>query len=657
MVQRKVVVAASIVLGLLSIAIMALVTRSMVHKQATNATGKDICVTDGSVEYHDRLTRISRSWKRFFTSKQKRNFARWVPTLSGILKAGDEGLFSSTLFTNLHRYPGESSLDVLYDAFASELRNHAITGRSSYSGSITKFIAEAKRATPTSLGRTMSVSRRFSSVGRREISSKPARRSLDLSAKERGLVRAVSVRNPVASLVSSSNGLRDQGNEKLMHDSWMKDGLNATYNEGNICITVSPSELAALSIVLGSPWGISADTGNVAFRKGAYGIVIHAAPTADGTLQVTLQQQHCSIPQQYAQVIGPSTLFARHLAVGSLPYSQDKLSVKSIMITNDTFEAVQAGASLYTHTSTAQTRQTQFLQSLPSSRDISFHILAPSTEVQFSATLIDAIAALPFSGGLTPLASSPLIDTIQFIASGGLFPARLLKRLEGLVDKVHRHSPHLSIFGPLYEPANARLMYRERSRLGKIATDTNIEDILVDKTARMSRYITLLERLMALVPDTTPEEILVAVRQATRSELDRTYTDAINTSANAKISKSTAIVDSHSLLESDARSKHRSILSTQRSIRSSIVSAHTMRDGSSPISQVLPTTSAEQNLERQIEQVLKMKLPFSVETVAFVARMVIVAWTLSVEKTVWEDGEMGFQIPDLNALKDKLVLC
>ena len=49
------------------------------------------------------------------------------------------------------------------------------------------------------------------------------------------------------------------------------------------------------------------------------------------------------------------------------------------------------------------------------------------------------------------------------------------------------------------------------------------------------------------------------------------------------------------------------------------------------------------NLGRQVEAILKTELPFGVETVALVARLVLVAWTISVEGVDWEGGDgLGF---------------
>jgi hypothetical protein len=253
--------------------------------------------------------------------------------------------------------------------------------------------------------------------------------------------------------------------------------------------------------------------------------------------------------------------------------------------------------------------------------------------------LLDAIAALPFSGGLAPLASADLIKTVQFTASAGLSPGRLLQRLEGLVDKVHRHSPHLKIFGPLYEPYNAGILYRERERLGKLGNHPTTPDTLADKTARMSRYITLLERLMALVPDLKPQDVLDAVQEATKRELQRAYTAAVAAHANTSTPEKSSNINFHPTSEVQSKSHPRGC-----SNRSSTISDIT------ETSPALSKELSEQNLGRQIEQVLKSELPLSVEMVGLVARMVLVAWTLSVGTVAWKEGEKGFAL-DLEAME------
>ncbi|KAL1795462.1 hypothetical protein ACET3X_005686 [Alternaria dauci] len=632
---------------------MALVTRFFLqHKQAKATTTTDVFTTDGKTEGQLQLSHISSSWKRLLLPKQDSSKRYWVPNLSGIIKAGDEGLFSSALFTNLQGHPGQLPLENLYDAFATELRSRPLSERASYPGDMTKFLGRAKKPAGN-LGRSKSMS----NVKRGELSPKTARKSLDLSAVEMGLARSLSVKRPASALVSMRSGLRNDDAQKAVQRSWMKEGQTAKYEEGRMIVKITSGELAALSIILGSQLSNESDT-DALLEPSAYGISIAVTQMKDAKHHVTLTQQRRGRSQRHASGSGVSPLFAKHLAAGSLPFSQDNVGVHSILITDEAFEALQAGASLYTHPYVARTPQSKFLASLPSSHEPRFHILATSTEVHTSNTLLNAIAALPFSGGLAPLSSVPLIRTVQFIASAGLPHARLLQRLEQLIDKVHRHAPQLNIFGPLYEPQNAGLLFRERERLGRLATDPTTPDSLADKTARVSRYTTLLERLMALVPDLKSQDVLAAVQEATKAEIRAAYQAAVashstSTRRKSSVETITSPVSTHDTPPNlPAKSAKRQSTSSRRSPRrqSNRSSAFSeMMETSMVVAEDDQSGNKEKSLAKQMEQVLKAELPLSVEMVGFVARMVLVAWSVSVQSVAWGDGEDGFRVPDVEA--------
>jgi hypothetical protein len=42
--------------------------------------------------------------------------------------------------------------------------------------------------------------------------------------------------------------------------------------------------------------------------------------------------------------------------------------------------------------------------------------------------------------------------------------------------------------------------------------------------------------------------------------------------------------------------------------------------------------------------------------IAMVARLVLVAWTLSVQVVAWEEGEEGWRVPDVEKLPGNMVL-
>jgi hypothetical protein len=574
-----------------------------------------------------------------------------VPTLSGILKAGDEGLFSSALFTSLHGHPRELSLQVLYEVFAKELRSRPMTERSAYTGGIPQFLSSTKQVAGGPR-RMQSASHRTTRGGRVDGSPKSQRKSLDISVAERGFVRSLSVKKPTPPLVSIRNGLTGPDADGSMHTSWMKDGRSAESVHGSVGVVVTPAELAALSITLASPLTIDGKAEHATTsRTGAFNVSISELTTEDGKHQVLLRQHKRNVLHMPARGSGHSTLFAKHFAAGSLPFSHNKKAVQTMLASTQTLRAVQAGASIILFDTNPETPQSRLLAALPTSREVTFYCASPSTRPTSSNTLVDAISALPFVGGLVPLASSPLIQTIRFVASGGLPPARLLQRLEGLVDKVNRFAPHLNIFGPLHEPRNAALLYRERERLGRLATGASTIDSVADKTARIQRYTTLLERLMALVPNMKQQDILIAVQEATKKEMERSYIDAV-AAHQINHSRASSEIDSHSYPEMDARSKGSSAQTHSRSGRSSDTSLSSI---------VSPSSSAglpSRNLGKEVEQILKADLPLSVESVAVVARMIIVAWTLSVDVVAWEEGEQGFRVPDLGKLSEKkIVLC
>ncbi|CBX97066.1 predicted protein [Plenodomus lingam JN3] len=208
---------------------MALVTRLLMNKHS-NINGKEkIYTPDNTYERQSQLASISSSWRRLFAPR-KDTKGQWVPSLSGILKAGDEGSFSSALFINLQESPGNVPVDVLYDAFANELRSRPLAERTSYTGDVIKFISESKRNGSIGVSRAKSVSHRASVGGPKDMTLK-TRKSMDLSAVEMGLTRGMSIRRQNSFVVSMSNGMKEEGEEK-MKPSWMKDGQNATYHDG-----------------------------------------------------------------------------------------------------------------------------------------------------------------------------------------------------------------------------------------------------------------------------------------------------------------------------------------------------------------------------------------------------------------------------------------
>ncbi|KAF2016777.1 hypothetical protein BU24DRAFT_433605 [Aaosphaeria arxii CBS 175.79] len=594
------------------------------------------------------------SWKRKLSTKQ--NKGHWVPTLSGMIKAGDEAVYSSSLFHQLVALPGEITLQMLNNAFAEELKKKPAAARAELSQDIAKFISATTH--------TRSRRRSRESFGQ-EPKQEPAgrhrsRSSIDIL--ERGLSRSTS-RSKKSNdiLVGTCNPVPSSQGKAI--NSWAHD-LRPGSLDGKSNIIVTPPELAALAITLGIQPEFMHDLSGQTERKnpvvhgnGAFGISMHAVPTVDERYQITLTQFKRKISQLPARGSGFSTLYAKHLASGSLPFLQDERAVNSILVTGETLHALKEGSSVHFEPSLSDSKAANFLQSLPSSRQSRFFALAPSTNSNSSTSLLlHAITAMPFSGGLVPIASAPLVDTVQFVTSAGLPAARLLQRLDALVDKVNRHSPHLQLFGPLFDDENAGLRVRVDERLNKLATDPTASEPIIDKAARMHRYTTLLERLMALVPDTTPAEVLIAVREALQRDIEHSYQDARAAHNNPDIA--TTMAEFMSLPRrchlSNPASTTTSI-PTLSPVSSPSCSPTTPKSGTwSP--RRSSTTFPPHNLGKQVESILKASLPLSVETIAVVARLVLVAWTLSVERVAWEDSDEGVRLPAVEELPEVMAM-
>jgi len=571
-----------------------------------------------------------------------------VPTLSGIIKAGDEHVYSSSLLNRLHGHPGDPSLDTLYEVFAHQLRSRPVAERSAYASEITRFMASAKRAQ-----RAQSVS-----VAPKAVAGQPepparstSRKSVDLlrssiDVSDLALSKARSVKKvSSATLVPILGRLPVEPDcPKAMHLYWDQEVQHPLTLDGRTATTVTSPELLALSLILGSPLSTEPSTqdNQSATQRGALGLSLSLTPANNGAYHVSLTPHKRNISQLPAKGSGYSPLFAKHLPSSSLPFSLGTKNLSTILITPSTLESLKLGINLHLQHTDASSPSARFLTSLPSSRTLNFHALVPSAAANSTSRLLHAISDLVFTGGLTPLASTPLVRTISFVASGGLPPGRLLQRLDALVEKVHVHAPQLQLFGPLLDDANAHLFYRANERLGKLAAAggsvrSDDDEPMGEKAARVHRYVTLVERLVALVPESKnePDRVRDAVREATRGEVERSYADAAATHQAA--TGTFGVPASAGSSDAAAAAAARVVVGGRKRRASGSVSPDARSGRPS-------STFPKRNLGRAVEEVLKGGLPLDVQSIALVARLVLVAWTLSVQNVAWEENEEGIRI-------------
>lgn len=685
--RQREIVAASVILGFSFLLAMALVAWFLTRRHRRKKTAEHISpeeLNEYSVDGEGSATPLSafvtaRSWKEKVELKRRSTAQSESPSLATFLKAGDEDIFGSDVFCahNL-RSNATISLDSLYDALANTMMARPAAQRLAYSRAMSQFIAGRK-----------------SSRKRRQSVPTTADWDKESSVRLMKTKRRKTSRSQYLVISTNSFPMTEEGAEPAGSYAWweMRPTLGSGL-DGELTLEISPEELAALSILLACgrpssetktpsehPYLAFADT-----DVGAFGISIKWTPTSDRTVTVSLTRR----PQDFSEQLSPtgsghSILLAKHIACGSLPFSRGPCVTNGLLISRAAEEAVLAG-SLGSHIEKRDKLNTvsaTFLSRLPHSRPLALYELsidtaitsatdASMTPAQLPEDFLEVLSRLPYTT-LPPIASNPIISVIKFIASAGLPPGRLLQRLESLIEKVHNYSPGASLFGPLYEQQNIRALFREKERLGKLMLDStpkgNVPDNLAQKTARLHRYGILMERLMGLLATggLGKEEVRQRVNEATKIELLKSYTDALSSRFQTQSPQTSPAKEGNSApatsvpqaptptVEPVTPSRNPSSAArspqmqgtrtgTTHSSISSRRSGSTRRSG----------PSAPPNLGSHLEDTLKAGLPLSVPQVAFVGRLVLVAWSISVGKVAWEEGEEGMSFEILE--NEKMVM-
>ncbi|OCL04136.1 hypothetical protein AOQ84DRAFT_346672 [Glonium stellatum] len=555
-----------------------------------------------------------------------------MPTFSEFIKAGDSYAYSSSMFDWIPQNNEVVSWKPLYRSLFDELvwmrkeqvtdpsrpisrliittpkhmktskRKPALQQRSPQLrfvvfrvlariiGSINRVRDEAQ-----SMERHMLYYRDYTEGNQQSLKSKNA---ADIS--EKGLEHAQSG-NAAPKLVKNFRTLRslnpnnstDPNFETLYSESIWADNLRKiSLREERPYIEISAEELAALSFVLGIPIALADNSGSVDLESfGAFGISLRSHRSLDGVHHLHFGYRQRDISQRPSKGSGYSTIFAKNLACGSLPFSQDKNVIHTILVDETAVKSLKRGLNTINATATALTPQTELLSRLPSLAASRFYRVSRPNNHPISLALISfpaAVATLPFAGGLTAMASLHLISAIRFTASGGLVLGKLLQRLEDLIHKVHRHAPSLELFGEYLLDGNRRHWIKTAGYLDYLPSvyDTDIPT----GVARVGRYVTLLERIVALAPDAGIDPV-ADVSQACRLEVERAYDAAVsNYAKNARDS-------------------------------------------------VQMNESIFKDIGEEMADILKKPIPFDVKTCARIARLIIVAWTYQVGIVTWTEDE------------------
>lgn len=553
-------------------------------------------------------------------------------TLSGFIKAGDNHAYSSSMFDWIPQSNEEVSWKPLYQSFFNELVRMRKEQSITPSRNISRLVVTARKHMNISKGGTAirkrspqlrfavlrALARVVGSINRVKNETESAERhtlyhegytretqqpsksriSSDLSEK---CLNFTGPRKAAPKLVRNlkklrpldSNSSDDPNGQAIYPEStWADDLRKVSVQKGQSYIEIAAEELAALSFVLGIPIALGDNSESTDLESlGAFGISLRSHRSPDGVHHLHFDYRQRDILQRPSKGSGYSTIFAKNLACGSLPFAQDDNVTHAIFVNQAAVKSLRRGLSTANATVNVLTPQTEYLSRLPSSKASHFYQISPPNTHSVNATLITfpaAVASLPFTGGLASMASLYLISAVRFTASGGLALGKLLQRLEDLIHKVHRHAPSLELFGEYLSDSNRRHWIKTAGYMDYLPStyDTDIPT----GVARVGRYITLLERITALAPDAGTDPV-ADVSEACRLEVERAYDAAVSNYAK------------------DARD------SVQ-------ISDNTFKD-----------------MGEEMADILKKPIPFDVKTCAKIARLVIVAWTYQAGIVAWNEEE------------------
>ncbi|EPS26533.1 hypothetical protein PDE_01470 [Penicillium oxalicum 114-2] len=296
------------------------------------------------------------------------------------------------------------------------------------------------------------------------------------------------------------------------------------------CIEVSEEEIAALALIL----GISLTCPHFLVQGiGAFNVAMNSRLSGCLT-KYRLVYSGGPDPRSNAKGSGYSTLFAKHLACGCLPFACDDSDVHTIAIDNVICQSIKKGKPILDKKSKWTTAM-YYLDKLPASRGNNFYHQSQSGgdtgdiiswENKIVGKWWEAVAGIAF-GGLVPFATKAMADAVSF--SVGEFTGNrareYLMRLLLEVDKQsHPAIQNMRLFG-----YTAKLSLWRKWADGKIGLTFQPDP--TDYTTRitverLASYCTLLERMMACTSQ-SGHDLASDVFRCCSAQIEQSYTCAV----------------------------------------------------------------------------------------------------------------------------------
>lgn len=315
---------------------------------------------------------------------------------------------------------------------------------------------------------------------------------------------------------SSSSSLRLSRRATLRN--WQREpepprhtGLNQLQRAWNLeckpCIETSREELAALALVLGMQLKVN-ESANTVNGIGAFGTSLFAAQSG-GCWKLHLIHGTRLPKHLHSQGSGYTTIYAKHLACGSIPFADSTKWIKSVYVRQDVLDAIKRGWHIK-DMDIYGGQSLEYLRRLPGKKQIDAfygvveHANTPArlgailrtdgTPVGEGFSWARAVAGIAF-GGLVPQATPRVAEAVQFTVSHDQQPETAgarINALEDLVEKLHglQHEKH--IFGPY-----VAMRYEANSGADRVSYTTAARGPPRDSASKFGRYMNLLERMVA----------------------------------------------------------------------------------------------------------------------------------------------------------------
>jgi len=271
------------------------------------------------------------------------------------------------------------------------------------------------------------------------------------------------------------------------------------------CIGVTREELAALALIMGVAFS---RLGNSLYLSGvgAFGLSLDISHA--GTNWFISLAQGSRIPRHVASMgSGYTTLMAKHLACGSVPFAQSEFWVRSVYVRDDVYRAITSGDNIIDIRAFGGD-SLEFLRRLPAEKPtdayygtrshsgmenkvgVIFHADGKTEAGKWPR----AVTRIAF-GGLVPQAHPNVVSAVKFTVAGSINDC--IENLERLIDKLQRLAldDDKGLFG---ENVRNRCQYEEEHTLINY-TFPSKDSNPPDAAAIFARYSNLLERVVALV--------------------------------------------------------------------------------------------------------------------------------------------------------------